>query len=280
VSVYNAANDHSTNELQFLSPGFIDIGSNLTHESFDADRAEVMSRALRAGVEHQVVTGATVAGSRAALELARAHPTMLSATAGVHPHHAAGFVASSRDDLRALLVDPLAVAVGECGLDYFRDLSPREAQRTAFIAQLELAVESRKPVFLHQRDAHADFLTILNDYAASLSGGVAHCFTGGAPELEAYLALGLSVGITGWICDERRGSGVRAVVAQIPAERLMIETDAPYLLPRDLEPKPASRRNEPAFLPHIGRVVATLRGVDVQEIAAVTSANARRFFGL
>jgi len=263
-----------------LSAEFIDIGSNLTHESFDADRAGVMSRARAAGVVHQVVTGATVASSRAALELARAHPDTLTATAGVHPHHAAGLDASSREDLRELLVDPRVVAVGECGLDYFRDLSPRPAQRRAFVAQLELAVESGKPVFLHQRDAHGDFLGILADYAASLSGGVAHCFTGGAPELEAYLALGLSVGITGWICDERRGSRVREVVAQIPADRLMIETDAPYLLPRDLSPKPASRRNEPAFLPHIAAVVAALRGVHVQEIAAVTTANARRFFGL
>jgi TatD DNase family protein len=172
------------------------------------------------------------------------------------------------------------VAVGECGLDYHRDLSPRAAQRTAFIAQLELAVETGKPVFLHQRDAHADFAAILADHAAHLSGGVAHCFTGGVLELEAYLALGLSIGITGWICDERRGVGVRAVVARIPADRLMIETDAPYLLPRDLAPKPASRRNEPAFLPHIAGVVAALRGVGMREIAELTSANARRFFGL
>ncbi len=263
-----------------MSLEFIDIGSNLTHESFDADRAGVMSRARAAGVVHQIVTGATVSSSRAALALARAHPDSLSATAGVHPHHADGFVASSRDDLRELLVDPLTVAVGECGLDYFRDLSPRAAQRSAFSAQLELAVETGKPVFLHQRDAHADFLGVLAEYAAALSGGVAHCFTGGAPELEAYLALGLSIGVTGWICDERRGSHAREVVAQIPADRLMIETDAPYLLPRDLSPKPASRRNEPAFLPHIARVVAALRGADVQEIAAVTSANARRFFRL
>jgi TatD DNase family protein len=266
--------------LQFLSPAFIDIGSNLTHQSFDADRDTVMSRARAAGVMHQVVTGATVESSRAALELARARADSLSATAGVHPHHAAGFVASSRDELRELLRDPKAVAVGECGLDYHRDLAPRAAQRGAFIAQLDLAVETGKPVFLHQRDAHADFLAVLSDYAPRLSGGVAHCFTGGAVELDAYLGLGLSIGITGWICDERRGSGVRDVVAQIPEDRLMIETDAPYLLPRDLRPKPAARRNEPAFLPHIAGVVAALRGADVREIAALTTANARRFFGL
>ncbi len=239
-----------------------------------------MSRARAAGVVHQIVTGADPASSRAALALAAAHPESLSATAGVHPHHAVCFDASVREELHALLADPRVVAVGECGLDYFRDLSPRAAQRTAFIAQLELAVATRKPVFLHQRDAHEDFAAILTDYAPAVSGGVAHCFTGGPLELEAYLALGLSIGVTGWICDERRGQSVREVVARIPADRLMIETDAPYLLPRDLEAKPASRRNEPAFLPHIARAVAALRGVGVQAFADSTSANARRFFGL
>jgi TatD DNase family protein len=280
VSAYNAAYDHNTNELQHLSPALIDIGANLTHESFDVDRDAVMARARAAGVVHQVVTGASLASSRAALELARAAPGLLSATAGVHPHHAAGFEASARDDFLALLAEPEVVAVGECGLDYHRDLSPRATQRTAFLAQLEFAVVTGKPVFLHQRDAHADFAAILADFARSLRGGVAHCFTGGAMELEAYLALGLSIGITGWVCDERRGTAVRDVVARIPADRLMIETDAPYLLPRDLLPKPATRRNEPAFLPHIARVVAALRGQSLLELADASSANARRLFGI
>jgi TatD DNase family protein len=263
-----------------LSRGLIDIGSNLTHQSFDADRDAVIARASAAGVVHQVVTGADLASSKTAVALARTAPASLSATAGVHPHHAAGFTPATRDELAALVREPEVVAVGECGLDYFRDLSPRTAQRAAFIGQLELAVAAGKPVFLHQREAHADFAAILADFAPALSRGVAHCFTGGAPELEAYLALGLSIGITGWICDERRGGSVREVAARIPADRLMLETDAPYLLPRDLRPAPASRRNEPAFLPHIARVVAALRGVEVAALAEVTSANARRFFGL
>src|ERR1700722_12283003 len=209
----------------------IDIGSNLTHDSFAADRDAVMARALEAGVRYQIVTGADIASSRQAAALAAAHPTLLSSTAGVHPHHAQTFDAACREELSALLHSPRVVAVGECGLDYFRNLSPPDSQRQAFIAQLEIAVEIRKPVFLHQRDAHGDFAAILRDFAGRLYGGVAHCFTGGEAELEAYLALGLFIGITGWACDERRGLDLRSSVPKIPLERLLIETDAPYLLP-------------------------------------------------
>jgi TatD DNase family protein len=258
----------------------IDIGSNLTHASFAGDRDAVVARAVNAGVLHQVVTGADWSSSAQAAELAVAHPGILSSTAGIHPHHAAGYAPSQRGDFARLLERTEVVAVGECGLDYFRDFSPRAAQRAAFIAQLELAAACAKPVFLHQRDAHEDFTAILREYIPVLAGGVAHCFTGGIRELEVYLALGLSVGITGWVCDERRGLPLREAVPRIPAERFMLETDAPYLLPRDLNPKPKSRRNEPCFLPHIAAVVAALRGESVAAVAAATTRNAERFFGL
>jgi TatD DNase family protein len=258
----------------------IDIGSNLTHDSFAADRDAVMARALEAGVRRQVVTGADLGSSRQAAALAAAHPSMLSSTAGVHPHHAQSFDESRHAELSKLLLRPEVVAVGECGLDYFRNFSPPEAQRAAFIAQLHIAVTARKPVFLHQRDAHADFVAILKDFRAALAGGVAHCFTGGLPELEDYLRLDLYIGVTGWVSDERRGQSLRESVPHIPADRLMVETDAPYLLPRDLKPAPKSRRNEPSYLPHIARAVAHLRGETLEEVAAGTTRNAARFFGL
>jgi TatD DNase family protein len=258
----------------------IDIGSNLTHSSFAGDLEQVIGRARDAGVARQIVTGADVAGSRAAAQLAASHPGTLWSTAGVHPHHASAFDPAQRAALLELLALPQVVAVGECGLDYFRNLSPPAEQRAAFTAQLEIAAIAAKPVFLHQRDAHQDFVAILADYRPSLTGGVAHCFTGGARELEAYLALDLSIGITGWICDERRGQDVREAVPRIPGGRLMIETDAPYLLPRDLSPLPKSRRNEPAYLPHIARTVAGLRGETLQAIGAETTRNAERFFRL
>ena len=263
-----------------MSLDLIDIGSNLTHESFAEDRDAVMARALQAGVRRQVVTGADLASSRQAAELAAVHPSRLWSTAGVHPHHARSFAAAQRSELLDLLRLKCVVAVGECGLDYFRNLSPPPAQRAAFIAQLEIAAQTRKPVFLHQRDAHGDFAAILRDFDGKLQGGVAHCFTGGEIELEAYLKLGLYIGITGWACDERRGVELRAIVPRIPGDRLVIETDAPYLLPRDMNPLPKSRRNEPAYLPHIAATVARLRGETLEAVAAVTTQNAVRLFAL
>lgn len=263
-----------------MSAPLVDIGSNLTHESFATDRGEVIARAKAAGVTRQVVTGADLESSTAAAALAAADPGHLWSTAGVHPHHAAAFDTRVKAGLLDLFRLPGVVAVGECGLDYFRNFSPPALQRSAFIAQLELAVQIGKPVFLHQRDAHADFLAILADFRADLVGGVAHCFTGNTAQLEAYLELGLFIGITGWVCDERRGGALRDAVPSIPQSRLMLETDAPYLLPRDLAPRPKTRRNEPQYLPHVARAVAALRHESADELAAATTRNAVEFFRL
>lgn len=263
-----------------MRPDLVDIGSNLTHESFATDRDNVMARAAQAGVRRQVVTGADLGSSRQAAALAARHPGILWSTAGIHPHHADSFAVPQRAELRELLNTSRVVAAGECGLDYFRNFSTPAAQRTAFSAQLEIAVELRKPVFLHERDAHADFAAILGEFRGKLYGGVAHCFTGGESELDEYLSLGLHIGITGWVCDERRGQALRATVPRIPADRLLLETDAPYLLPRDLDPRPKSRRNEPGFLPHIARAVAALRGESLANLAKTTTENAVALFAL
>jgi len=257
----------------------IDIGINLAHDSFDADRAAVIAHARDAGVTQLIVTGATLSSSDAALALARTHPGRLFGTAGVHPHHAGELTASELPRLRALLAQPGIVAAGECGLDYFRNYSPPAAQRQAFARQLEVGAESGKPLFLHQRDAHSDFTAALREHAGPLRG-VAHCFTGGEAELETYLALGLHIGITGWICDERRGQHLRPLVRRIPAGRLLLESDGPYLLPRDLQIRPATRRNEPKFLRHIATIVAGLRGESLEDCAAHTTAAARALFGI
>lgn len=256
----------------------IDIGANLTHTSFAPDLELVISRAVAVGVTQQIVTGADLGSSKQAFSLTEANPQTLFSTAGIHPHHAGGFDPSLNEIFFELLSHRAVVAVGECGLDYFRDIAPRSVQRAAFIAQLEMAAKVRKPVFLHQREAHHDFLAIMKEHRANLVGGVAHCFTGSLLELEAYLALDLAIGITGWICDERRGLELRQVVTHIPDNRLMLETDSPYLMPRDLQPKPKSRRNEPSFLRHIAATVATARCQSLQELAVHTSDNARRLF--
>lgn len=259
----------------------IDIGVNLAHESFAADRNAVMARARAAGVGRMIVTGTGIEATRGAQSLAAASPGLLYATAGVHPHHAAELESPGAvEELRALAALPGIVAVGECGLDYYRNFAPRETQRAAFARQLELAAGTGLPVFLHERDAHADFIAILKEHRGRLAGGVAHCFTGGPREAEACLALDLHIGVTGWICDERRGDALRAAAPLIPAGRLMIETDAPYLLPRTLRPHPSTRRNEPAWLVEVARVLAELRGESVESLAAHTTATAREFFGL
>lgn len=258
----------------------VDIGVNLAHDSFDGDRAEVIARACTAGVTQMVITGSTVESSRRAQQLAAGAPGRLAATAGVHPHHATELDEGGVESLRALAREPGVVALGECGLDYFRGFSPRAAQLAAFRRQLELAAELRLPVFLHERDAHDDFLALLREFRPALVAAVAHCFTGGPREAEAYLELDLHIGVTGWVCDERRGNALQAAAPVIPAGRLMIESDAPYLMPRSLRPLPKTRRNEPAWLPEVARVLATLRGESPDQLAAHTTATARAFFGL
>jgi len=257
----------------------IDIGINLGHDSYDGDRDAVLARARAAGVVQMLVTGATLVGSERAIALARQHPGVLFATAGVHPHHASELTAARMEELAELARAPEVAAVGECGLDYFRDFSPREAQRQAFHRQLELAARLGKPVFLHQRDAHADFIAILREHGAR-HAGVAHCFTGGGTELHAYLELGLAIGVTGWISDERRGAHLVPLMREIPERRLLLETDGPYLLPRDLKPRPAARRNEPAYLAHIAAVVARARGEPLEALARASTDGARKLFGL
>ena len=257
----------------------VDIGLNLAHDSFDHDREHVVETAVAAGVHHMVITGSTLASTRAAIELVRAAPHRFRATAGVHPHHAHEFHDADVPALRDLLRAPEVGAAGECGLDWYRNFSPHADQERAFRTQLELAAELDRPVFLHQRDAHDAFLAILREYRPRLPAGVAHCFTGDERELRDYLALDLSIGITGWICDERRGRHLRDLVRLIPADRLMLETDAPYLMPRDLQPKPQSRRNEPKYLPHVLATVATCRGESPEVLAEATTRNALSFFG-
>ncbi|MDQ2075991.1 TatD family hydrolase [Marinimicrobium sp. ABcell2] len=258
----------------------IDIGANLTNRRFATDLDEVMARAREAGVAHIVITGTSENASRDALQLAQQHPGFMSATAGVHPHDARHWHSESADRLAELLSEPEVVAVGECGLDFNRDFSPRDQQLTCFEAQLQLAVELQKPVFLHQRDAHAAFLALLKKYRSQLKGAVVHCFTGATNELREYLELDCHIGITGWLCDPKRGADLRVQVRDIPVDRLMIETDAPYLTPKNLTQKPKNNRNEPALLPVVLEALAECRGESVEVLAEHTVRTSRAFFGL
>ncbi len=258
----------------------IDIGANLTHESFRQDLDDVLQRASAHGVGRMVVTGASHEGSEHALALARAHAGRLFATAGVHPHHAVEYDDATHERLRELASAPEVRAIGETGLDYNRNYSPRDIQREVFERQLTIAVETGKPLFLHQRDAHDDFLAILKRYRDRVPAAVVHCFTDNADALRDYLALDCHIGITGWICDERRGLHLRELVKTIPAHRLMLETDAPYLLPRTIRPMPKDRRNEPMYLAHIRDEVARDRGETPNALTEATTRTAEAFFGL
>ena len=257
----------------------IDIGANLTHDSFDHDFDEVLERAAVAGVTQMMVTGASREGSEQAREIA-AHHEHLYATAGIHPHHAEETDASTLSLLKDLAGDDRVKAIGETGLDYFRDFSPRTQQVKSFEQHIELAIDTGLPMFLHERDAHPTFAEVLREYRDNISRAVVHCFTGEKDALYAYLDLGCYIGITGWICDERRGEHLKTLVKDIPDNRLMIETDAPYLMPRTIRPKPKTRRNEPMNLPEVCNTVAECREVTYEELARMTTDNARTFFDL
>ena len=260
-------------------PEFTDICCNLTHESFKKDTADILTRAQAAGVKTLVIPGTSIGDSEQAIDLAKRTPGRLLPAVGIHPHMAKEWGADSREKLLHLTQDDTVVAIGEIGLDYCRNFSPPGQQATVFEEQLGIAEETGLPLLLHQRDAHEDFIATLR--TARIEAAAVHCFTGCRDELEACLELDLYIGITGWICDERRGRHLEGLLTMIPADRLLIETDAPYLLPRDLAPedRPRGRRNEPAFLIHVGKRIASALGLSIEELAHRTNANARRLFG-
>ena len=257
----------------------IDIGVNLAHRSFRADRKQVIQRAFAAGVRSMIITGTNVTGSQEGLRIAGEYPGRLFATAGVHPHDSRNCTEATLSELRHLATHKEVVAIGECGLDFNRDFSPRPQQEKWLEAQVALAEELQMPLFLHERDARQRFCDILAAARKSVPA-VLHCFTGMREDLKTCLNMGLHIGITGWICDERRGTHLRELVTEIPLDRLMIETDAPFLAPRTMPTKPKDGRNEPAFLPYVLQAVADCLGKPVPAVAEATTKTAREFFRL
>ena len=259
-----------------------DIGVNLGDKQFNDDRDAVVDRAKAEGVEWMLLTGTSLTGSKTAIDLCDHYSSVYGncyATVGIHPHSASDVSASVLSELSQLVKHPSVRAVGETGLDFNRDFSPRDQQERAFEQQLALAIDCQLPVFLHQRDAHPRFLPILKSFRDQLQGVVVHCFTDNKTALYDYLDLDCHIGITGWVCDERRGLPLAELVPHIPATRILIETDAPYLLPRNLpEPLAKKRRNEPAALPWIGQTIATLRNEPLTQVARQTYDNAQQLF--
>lgn len=265
---------------------WIDIGVNLTNKRFDKDREQIILNAESVGVKHQIITGTNCQESISAYQLTQDYPNQLFSTAGCHPHDAKNFTDSDFQQIAELLQHDSVVAVGECGLDFNRNFSPKDIQLKVFEQQLQLAVQTQKPVFLHERDAFNEQIKLLKQYLPLLKGAkdnkgaVIHCFTGNKIQLETYLELGCYIGITGWICDERRGQELRDIISLIPDDKLMIETDAPYLLPRDMRPKPKSSRNLPQYLPHIAATIAQLRNTNLEKLSLQCYSNTKQFFNL
>jgi len=258
---------------------YIDIGVNLTGSSFKKDVAQVVAGARQVNVEHLIITGTNIEHSEKAVLLAEQYESVCSATVGLHPHHASDYSSTLDSELRDMLSHESVVAVGECGLDFNRNFSTRDEQIHAFEAQLEIAIDTQKPLFLHQRDAHEDLIAIIKSCRSDLNQIVAHCFTGNIEEVNEYVLLDMHIGVTGWICDERRGQSLQRAVKHIPLDRIMLETDAPYLLPRDAPQKPVEKnRNEPRYLPHIAKSVAKYMEVDEAKLITAAFENSCDFF--
>ena len=263
-------------------PSFIDI-ANLTHESYEKDMEQVLDRALTQGVKKIIITGACPHSNQEAIKLTerfQAHKIELYTTLGIHPHEAKQFNHQIAKDILACSAITQVKAIGETGLDFYRDLSPRNVQEHAFTEQLSIAAETGLPLFLHEREAHERFFTILKSHRDQLGKLIVHCFTGNKKALFRYLDMDCFIGLTGWITDERRGQHLLPLIKNIPLHRLLIETDAPYLLPHTIQPKPATRRNEPMFLPEVFAKLKRYRSEDSTTLMQQLYSNANDFFNL
>ncbi|MCL8536879.1 TatD family hydrolase [Chryseobacterium gallinarum] len=258
---------------------YIDIGINLTNKQFHKEHDEIINRALGHGVEQMILTGTSVKGSKEAAGIAEEYPDILFSTAGIHPHDAKSFNQESISELKKLLRQDQVISVGECGLDFDRDFSPRPVQEKCYKAQLELAIDVNKPLFLHERSAFRRFNEITDTYLSELPEAVVHCFTGTLEEAKIYLDKGYYLGFTGAISDEKRFKHLEEVIRYVPLDRIMIETDAPFLLPKNM-PRIQNRRNEPSFLPYVAQTIAHLKKISISEVADETTETARNFFRL
>ena len=248
------------------------------HSSFKRDRIEIIEEAQKTGVKQFIITGTNVYSSKLAAEYASKYPNTLFSTSGVHPHDAKTCNEDTISELEKTAELDCVVAIGECGLDYNRNFSPQDVQRKWFEAQVELAERTDLPLFLHEREAHEDLYNILKKHDSVIEKSVVHCFTGTKEEAQNYIDLGCYIGVTGWICDMKRGKNLQEAVTVIPPEKLMIETDAPFLIPKNFDKKPKKNRNEPKYLPHILNSIAFYMGIDGEELAGQVTKNTKEFF--
>ncbi len=250
-----------------------DIGANLTSSHFSDDLDSVLDESFEAGVKKICITSSNLQDVRNAKKITERNKNLYYSV-GFHPHNAKDFKIEFLKDMSIYLDDPKAICLGEMGLDFNRNFSSREEQILCFESQLSLANSINKPLFLHQRDAHEEFLSILDNYKFNQKL-IVHCFTGNLSELEDYLKRDFYIGITGWVCDLKRGLDLRECINHIPQEKLLIETDSPYLSPRK-----KIRRNEPKFLIDVAEEVARLRQQTKESIVKSSYENSLNFFNL
>jgi len=256
-------------------PPLIDTHAHLDHEQFDKDRAAVIVRARENGISHMLSVGCDLASSRANVALSESQPNIFAAV-GIHPHDAGQADEAGIAELKAMIANSQKiVAVGEIGLDFYRDRSPRDVQRLAFRRQIALARETGLPIIVHDRDAHEEVLQILKEENASEIGGVLHCFSGDTAMAKACLELGFFLSFPGTITYPKNAPA-RDVVRSIPIDHLLVETDCPYLAPQAFR----GRRNEPAHVRHTAEMVAEIKGLTIEDVARITSLNAFKLFGI
>jgi TatD DNase family protein len=258
--------------------GFIDIACNFTHPSLRENLETILKDAGKVNVNKFVLLCASLNDLALIQEIQIQDLSKYFITAGIHPHNANEVLNMGDQKLLDILKPVKPHAIGETGLDYFRNISPPDIQRDSFGMHIEVAKELGLPLYLHQRDSHDDFIQIIKDHSNNLPRFVVHCFTGSQKELEDYLNLGAYIGLTGWVCDEKRNKDLRVSIKNIPLDRLMIETDCPYLIPKNLPQKPNRNINEPKYLPHIASEISQLMDISLEELQKETYHNSIRFF--
>lgn len=251
---------------------FFDTHCHIDEPRFDEDRSAVLLRMAENNVTACVCVGSDMETSRRSMAFAKSTPSVYAAV-GIHPHEAQYYRPEDCDTLAAWFGEEKVVAIGEIGLDYYYDHSPREAQKIAFEAQLDLACRIGAPAILHVRDAHGDTLDILRSRKSSLPTGIIHCYSGSLESAREYVTLGFYIALGGAVTF-KKAPNLWEVAKGLPLDRLLIETDSPYLSPEPFR----GRRNEPAYVVHVAERIAALRGEDVEHIAAATTENARRVY--
>ena len=251
---------------------------NINHECFKIDLGDILDAANNVGVEYFFCPASKEKEIEDLINLSESYQKNIFCSIGIHPHNASDLKPNTIENLKKYLGNQHVKAIGEIGLDYYRNFQSPEIQKKCFNAFLELASTNQYPVFLHHREAFSDFYPMIKNCIGEVPDSIVHCFTGTKSELKKFLDLGLYIGITGWICDPKRGADLREIIKYIPLDRLLIETDAPYLVPKNMVNKPRNNRNEPLFLEHIANDISELLNIDKALLAEETTNNFKKLF--